>query len=152
MTELSDCDLTIEFDFAGMNDSCMTVAIEESQQLSVLTPATSGLYLWEKNIRLPTNINLTFSGKNMMTDTVCDDSGNITQDKCVIIKKITLDGFPVERYYLQKRLTLHETGSIRINRSNYIGFNGTMTIVLDCDNVFFQIQKMSRMGKFDHDQ
>ena len=152
MTELSDCKLTIQFDFTGMNGSCMTVTIEESQQLSVLTPGTSGLYLWEKNIRLPTNINLTFSGKNMMTDTVCDDSGNITQDKCVIIKRIMLDRFQVDSYYLEKRLTLHETGSARINRSNYIGFNGTMTIALDCDNVFFQIQKMSRMGKFDHAQ
>ena len=152
MTELSDCKLTIQFDFAGMNGSCMTVTIEESQQLSVLTPGTSGLYLWEKNIRLPTNINLTFSGKNMMTDTVCDDSGNITKDKCVIIKRIMLDRFQVDSYYLEKRLTLHETGSARINRSNYIGFNGTMTIALDCHNVFFQIQKMSRMGKFDHVQ
>lgn len=130
----------------------MTVTITVDDHDSQIAPETAGTFVYSNQITLPNQIHLLFEGKNMMLDTICDPLGQIVQDKCVIIKKITLDGFPVDRYYLQKKLVLHESGSARTNRSNYVGHNGIMTLDLDCENVFFQIQKMSRMGKLDHAQ
>ena len=150
MNLISTCRLVIHFDFTRVNDTCMTVSIQTSNGVSTIDPENAGIYVFETTITLPAKINMTFSGKNMANDTKCDAQGTIIEDKCVIVRKITLDGFAVDRYYLQKKLTLHETGSARINQSNYIGFNGSMILYLDQSNVFLQIQKMARMGKLDH--
>lgn len=150
MSPLSTCNLKIHFEFVSVNDACMTATIQIDDFISNIGPNNAGIFIFDRDIVLPTKVQMEFSGKDMAIDTICDPHGKILQDKCVIIRKILLDGFAVDRYYLQKKLTLHEKGSDRTNRSNYIGFNGTMLLDLDRPNVFLQIQKMSRMGKFDH--
>lgn len=87
-----------------------------------------------------------FSGKNMMSDTIIDDQGKILRDKCVIIKQVSLDGFTIDRSYLEKRLALEIAPSGEICRSNYIGHNGTMYLDLAA-NVFFQMTQMDHEGK-----
>lgn len=142
---LSKCKFKLHLEFAEVNASCMSVQIDLPDHGSVLRPQTSGLYVFEHDIMLPTTLKLVFSGKNMDLDTILDSNGSIIKDKCVIVRKITLDGFAVDKFYLQKHLELKtDTQTIR---SNYVGFNGDMTINFDCSNVFFQIQTFARIGK-----
>lgn len=142
---LSNCHLKIHLEFTEVNESCMSVVIQVQDQTSDLSPDAPGFYVFEHDISLPETVNLVFSGKDMNRDTVLDESGAIIKDKCVIIRKITLDGFAVDKFYLQKHLEL-DNGSDKI-RSNYVGHNGSMALVFDRQNVFFQIQHMSEIGK-----
>lgn len=150
MNLFATCQLAIHFEFTQVHDSCMTVQVQVADHASELGPNEPGIFVFESLIELPEKIHMTFSGKNMSKDTVCDQEGLILHDKCVIIQKITLDRFPVDAFYLKKKLLLQEIDSDRITHGNYIGFNGTMMLDLDCENVFYQIQKMSRMGRLDH--
>lgn len=124
----------------------MNVLIGVRDWHSDIHPTEPGLYQFEHDIILPEKIELIFQGKDMSKDTVCDARGNIMQDKCVIIKKITLDNFVVDQYYIQKHLTLQIADSDQSANSNYVGHNGRMILDLDRSNVFFLINQMKRLG------
>jgi len=150
MSPFAICGLAIHFEFTQVNGACMSVAVQVGEYAGVMNPDSAGIFVFEAPIVLPVKVHLIFSGKDMSKDTLCDSQGRIIEDKCIIIKAITLDRFPIDGYYLQKKLILYETNSNRTTQSNYIGFNGTMCLDLDCVNVFFQLQKLARIGKMDH--
>jgi len=83
----------------------------------------------------------------MQVDSVIDAQGQLLADKFVLIKRMSLDGHEVDKNFLEKHLALQVADSDQIVRSNYVGFNGVMTIDLDRDNVFLQVQKMNRIGR-----
>jgi hypothetical protein len=139
---MNNCNLQILFQFAEVWNSYMTVKVDDSE----ITPTDGEVYCYEKTITLPTKITLEFSGKNNNGDTIIDEAGNIVKDKCVIIKEIRLDNMPVEPLYLERRLKL-EYGE-QINYSNYIGFNGKMTIQFDKPDVFRQLMEWKRLGEY----
>jgi len=139
---MNSCKLEILFQFAEVRNSYMTVKVCDSE----ITPTDGDIYCYEQAITLPTTIELEFTGKDSACDTIVDEAGNIVKDKHVLIKEIRLDNMPVEPLYLERRLKL-EHGD-QINYSNYIGFNGKMTIQFDKPDVFRQLMEWKRLGEY----
>jgi hypothetical protein len=139
---MNSCKLQILFRFAEVRNHYMTVKINDS----TITPTDGEVYCYEQLINLPTEINLEFNGKDSNIDTIIDEGGNIIKDKHILIQEIKLNGMPVDPLYLERRLKL-EYGK-QINYSNYIGFNGKMTIQFNKSDVFRQIMEWKRLGEY----
>jgi hypothetical protein len=139
------CNLTIVFEFGEVNNKYMTVFLEHNNKIVSITPSDSSLVEFNKKIELPTQLHLKFKGKNNSNDTIIDDKGNIVKDKHVLIKQILLDNIAVEPLYLTRQLKLQHQN--QIVQSNYVGFNGTMSIDLARSNVFFQLMDWKRLGE-----
>jgi hypothetical protein len=139
------CNLTIVFEFGEVNNKYMTVFLEHNNKIVSITPSDSLLVEFNKKIELPTQLHLKFKGKNNSKDTIIDDKGNIVKDKHVLIKQILLDNIAVEPLYLTRQLKLQHQN--QIVQSNYVGFNGTMSIDLVRSNVFFQLMDWKRLGE-----
>ena len=147
MSALSWCEFRIVFVFGNLNDQHMQVMCTWSDQTQVIEPNDRGFGILTTSITLPTKLHLIFSGKNMQVDSVIDAQGQLLADKFVLIKRMSLDGHEVDKNFLEKHLALQVADSDQIVQSNYVGFNGAMTIDLDRDNVFLQVQKMNRIGR-----
>ena len=142
---MNRCKLEIFFKFFDIRGEYMGVEIQSGDVKSSMIPSDSSTHCFEQEISLPHKIVLTFFGKNQDRDTEIDDNGNVVRDKCVIIKDIRLDNIPVDPLYLKRLLCLeHSSG---VSNSNYIGFNGSMTLEFSRSNVFHQILEMKRLGE-----
>lgn len=132
--------MEFDFEFAPLNDKLMQVTVSNNhREIPVIPELTKGKYLATTRIDivLPTQITLKFSGKNQNTDTVVDQAGNILKDLTVKIKTIRLDGMIVNQNFLHNCLILTaQDNSTWIG--SIVGFNGTMNINLDKNNVFSQ--------------
>lgn len=143
---MNQCKLEIFFKFVDIDGQFMGVTVKHHSDESTLLPTDAAVHCYSTEVELPTQIDLTFFGKNQNNDTKIDEQGNITQDKHVLIKEIRLDNITVEPLYLKRRLKLeHKDG---VNYSNYIGFNGCMKIEFNQPNVFLQIMEMKRLGEY----
>lgn len=142
---MSHCKLEIFFKFADIDGKYMGVTVEYNNQRSTIVPDDDTVYCYSQDIKLPAELKLEFFGKNKNQDTKIDKCGNIVQDKHVIIKEIKLDNISIDPLFVKRKLALTHDGGI--NYSNYIGFNGTMTIQFDKNNVFFQILNFKRLGE-----
>jgi hypothetical protein len=89
------------------------------------------------DIELPTKIKLVISGKDMTTDTILDDKGNIVQDLYVKITGISIDGVGLNSIFLHQGITLITDHGNTI--TSYFGHNGHVDFILDQPNVFQQI-------------
>jgi hypothetical protein len=81
------------------------------------------------NVTLPCTITAIFSGKNMSTDTVSDESGNIVRDKFIFFKHLSLARVPVPEMTF-RNFCNYETENQKSN-STFYGFPGKMTLELD---------------------
>lgn len=146
MPKINHCSLEFKFEFEHIDHRIMTVTVENNGQVYKVEPVfdtNSYLGTAKLDIKLPTSITLTFSNKNQNTDTKIDIDGVVVQDVCVKIKCVRLDGFKIADDFLQQKLKLIATDS-SIWIGPYIGFNGTMQIDLDKDNVFSQMIEFCR--------
>jgi len=142
---LSSCKLEIVFRFGELRNEYMGVKITHPGSESTLQPTEGTVYCYEKNIVLPCRVDLDFFGKNTDRDTEVDSNGNILRDKHVLLKEIRLDNMPIEPLYLKRRLCLiNDSNTVY---SDYIGFNGRMSIDFDQSNVFSQILLMKHLGE-----
>ena len=91
-------------------------------------------------LELPAQVTITTSGKNHRYDTKVDESGNIYEDLAVQIESIKLDSFDLNDKYIHQKINIL-TESGETHTTSYIGFNGTININFDENNVFAQILK-----------
>jgi len=136
MHDFSKCRLQIKLEFESIGSKIMNVDINGHR---VIPTDVNGklLSVTEFDIVLPTEVLITFSNKDPNFDTIVDQTGNITQDLCVKIKSIALDGFKLNEKYLHQKLSIVTENGNSITTS-YIGFNGQMSLTFDKSDVFSQ--------------
>jgi len=136
MHNFSQCSLRFELEFERIGTKTMEVCINGNPV--VPTEVNNKLQsITELDIVLPTEIIITFSNKDPNHDTIVDQNGSITQDLCVKIKSVELDGFKLNEKFLHQKLTIMTENGDLITTS-YIGFNGQMVITFDKSDVFSQ--------------
>jgi len=132
----------IEFEFSQLNNKVMSVEIYSSGHSSVLRPQTAGIHSVEIDMVFPAVINLNFSGKDNNTDTIVIDDV-IVDDLCVKITNMWLDGIKLDDIILCKLLKLITVDN-RVVSTNYIGFNGNISMLFDKNNIFDQLMQWKR--------
>jgi len=140
MKKLNHCYIEIEFEFGCVNDKAMSVVLcSNENDLSVIPELIDGKWLAKSKIyvELPSTIQLSFSGKNQLTDVILDSTGNIIKDLYVKILNVSIDGFKLNEKFIHQQLTINTTDGKNWTTS-YIGFNGNMMIDLTEKNVFLQ--------------
>lgn len=142
---LNVCKLEIVFQFSELRNEYMGVKITLPGTESTLLPTEGTIYCYQQTITLPCRLHLDFFGKNMHKDTEVDSNDTIIRDKHVLLKEIRLDNIPVEPLYLKRHLCL--VNDQKTVYSNYIGFNGRMSIEFEQSNVFSQILLMKHLGE-----
>ena len=143
MIKFNNCTVEFQFEFSAIAGRHMQVAITvNSNDLYTVTPTDTLVTGTKINIELPSQIVLTFFGKNHNTDTVLDSDGNITQDIFVKILSISIDGFQLNEKFLHQKLKLVTVDNQEIFTA-YIGFNGNITIDLSAHTVFSQYLSMN---------
>jgi hypothetical protein len=81
------------------------------------------------DVKLPCTITVLLSEKNMSTDTVIDNAGNVIQDKFISFKKLSLARMPVPEHIF-KNFCNYEIENQTLN-TTYCGFPGKLTIKFD---------------------
>ena len=138
MIKFNNCTVEFQFEFSAIAGRHMQVAIiVNSNDLYTVTPIDTLVTGTKINVELPSQIVLTFFGKNHNTDTVSDSDGNITQDIFVKILSMSIDGFQLNEKFLHQKLKLVTVDNQEIFTA-YIGFNGNITIDLSTHTVFSQ--------------
>ena len=132
-------DINVEFGRLS-HGKIMQVEILYNNQVYAVTDQKNSFSL---PVSLPGTVTLTFSGKDMMHDTVLDSQGNIVEDLYVKIQKIKLDGFDMGVNFLNQKIVLITDDGKEIPGA-YIGFNGKIVIDLNCSSVFEQIMCWKR--------
>ena len=138
---MNNCDITLILEYGLINNKSFDVELTHN---GVTTPITGTTHT--VSVNLPTQIMVKFSGKNMATDTIIDDTGRIVADKYVKIKEILLDNIQLPRYFLEKKLELVDENNV-IRNTNYIGFNGCLVLNFEKSNVFSQYYYFDTLGK-----
>lgn len=143
MIKFNNCTVEFQFEFSAIAGRHMQVAIiVNSNDLYTVNPTDKLVTGTKINVELPSQIVLTFFGKNHNTDTVLDSDGNITQDIFVKILSISIDGFQLNENFLHQKLKLVTVDNQEIF-TTYIGFNGNITIDLSKHTVFSQYLSMN---------
>jgi len=132
MIDFSEFDLKIVFNYSECNNKFMQVEVNDQLLVPVENYAT-----YEKKFKLPTQISIKTYGKTKY-DTKVDSGGNIYQDLAVIIESISLDSFKLNEVYLNQKINII-TDSGHTVTTNYIGYNGTITLDFNEDTVFAQV-------------
>lgn len=137
---LNIIDLTFEFEYGRVSDRSMQVEITSGDQ-SVLANLSNKVTV--KQIVIPNQIKLKFSGKTPGRDTVVDSAGNIVQDMYVKLLGLTIDNLKVPRWVLEKK-TSYVTDGGQLLTTSYIGFNGVITIDIPESTVFSFYRRLTR--------
>lgn len=135
--------LEIVLKFGELNGQTMSVELLTEDQ-KFLVSGVTGKHVFSTSISFPTQIEMHFSGKNQITDTVIDENGKIIKDKYVKIESIAIDGIYLPKQYLQQGIELITNDQRKIV-SDYIGFNGKIQIKFDKSNLFYQIADIFRL-------
>ena len=141
MTNFSACVLEIKFKFGKCNNKFFTTTANYSNKTTQIIPnLTNGEFVaeYKVDITLPAIVTLTFSGKDQFFDTKVGTDGEIEEDLHVQITDILLDGFPLNEIFLHQKINL-ETEKGEKYTTSYIGFNGTIQLNFEKDNVFSQV-------------
>lgn len=141
MADWSHCDLEIEFEFGALNSSTMQVQVTVNNHTEILDPGSDTTVVFQKQIKLPAQIQIRLSNKNMQQDTLVQD-GVIVKDKYVKMNRLSLDKFDTPQNYLEKNIKLNTDSDT--HATNYFGFNGQVIIDLDQTCVFAQHCKFLR--------
>lgn len=137
-----EVDVKFVLEFSEVNNRIMRVDAVPGQE--GLSPDSPGLYELKLRTALPSMVELCFSGKKQNLDTEIDSAGNIRKDLCVKIKKIALDNIDVD-WFVVNKVMWFETESNQKFCTDYIGFNGKLTLHMEKDNVFDQIMTWKRL-------
>lgn len=116
MAKFNQSLVKLQFKFVELNNEYMNLNILLSDRFIPVSPAQFRTI--EFYINFPTEIVLDVSGKNMNSDTVLDDQGNIIKDKHIELIKVIIDNIAVPSLYLKKWPELDG------NNNSYFGFNG----------------------------
>ena len=138
---LNTVDVTFSFEFGTIDDRTIAVEIIVADQSVKVNPVESSATV--KNVKLPTQINIKFSGKTLGKDTKIDATGNIVQDMYVKITGIKVDNLKIPEWVIQKKLSYVDADG-KLLQTAYIGFNGVMTIDIPEDNVFSFYRRFNR--------
>jgi hypothetical protein len=111
----------------------MLVEVSLANQILAVDPASPVVTI--KQVSLPNQIKIKFSGKIHTRDTKVDSAGNILQDMYVKIVGLKIDNLKVPNWVLHKKLSYVTDGDSILNTS-YIGFNGVMTVDIPETNIF----------------
>jgi len=142
MDTINQSELKLILEFGAIENSTMQLTITNNNNVCVLDPAKSQIIEHVMKISLPTEIDLVVAGKNMMSDTRLDDSGQIIADKYIKICSMEIDGIAVPTAWLEKKILLiTDTQTVA---SNYFGHNGTCKIIFSKPNAFLQILSFSK--------
>jgi len=90
------------------------------------------------DLELPTRLQLTVSGKDMMQDTWVNADGKIAEDLHIQIAKVSLDGFVMDDIFLNQKINLVKEGGDQVTTC-YLGFNGHVDFELAHCTVFQQV-------------
>jgi hypothetical protein len=134
MHDFSHCELKLEFEFGSTNSKYMEIKVNGCK----VTPDQPYITL---PIYLPTTIQLELSNKGP-NDTIVDSSGNIVQDCYIKLKTMAIDGFALNEKWLNQKIILNTNDGQQIT-SNYFGFNGTVTMILNRNSVLAQCLYMN---------
>lgn len=123
MTNFNISNVTLTFEFAGLNDEFMSLQVINGDEVKNVTPENNTVGL---TVEFPTAIKLAVSGKNMDRDTKMDDAGNIIADKHIKLTGLVIDRFTVDPEIV-KTLPVIGTADSEF-RSSYFGFNGEVIL------------------------
>ena len=146
MPDFATCKLRIDFEFGSARNKFMTACAEHEGRVIDIKPQGTGSKkqsVLELDITLPTKIVLTFRGKIPGEDTVIDAQGNILEDVYVQIVGVALDGFKTNEKFLYQKMFLKTQDGQSI-MTNYAGFDGSIEINLDRQDVFAQYLWMNQ--------
>ena len=135
MIKFNECDIKINFKYIKCNEKLMEVRVGDT-----LLDPQDGYATYSTLLELPAQVTITTSGKNHKYDTKMDESGNIYEDLAVQIESIKLDSFDLNEQYLHQKINIL-TESGETHTTSYIGFNGTINLDFDENNVFAQVLK-----------
>lgn len=129
---LEQSQILMEFDIGSYNGTMRLEIFVNDNLIEVHDQFLSDRFTTNLQISWPSTLRLVLSNKNKM-DTQVDNTGKITADKFVQLKRILVDRIePADDFY--QSLVLH-TKRQQI-RSNYWGFNGWVELNFDQSNSF----------------
>jgi hypothetical protein len=145
MPNLHACKIQFKFEFGSIDNRFIQVIVINGNQTNLVIPNDDHIGIAELSIELPTQLILTFTGKDPNTDTLVDKNGNITKDMYVKIISISLDGFELNNIFLHQKIKLLTETNQEITTS-YVGFNGTVLIDMSESSVFSQYLSMNSVN------
>lgn len=141
MSEFAICMLKMRFRYGSCNNKLLKVEVEHEEQKVELSPVKN-FATYKKQIKLPTTVKVSVSGKDTTTDTKIDADGNVIEDLFVEISDIRLEPFRLDDVFLHKHITIQtESGDEHV--TNYFG-NGVAEINFTEDNIFAQVYKAAQ--------
>ena len=129
----NSCKIEIDFEFGSCHGDLMTVEIINGNHVETIDPNNP---TYKSEIYLPTRLEIRTSGKRMDYHTRLEN-GEIVEDMYVKIQNVRLDGLPLNQNFLNKKITLVDENK-QSHTTNYFGFNGSVNLNFDEDNVFIQ--------------
>lgn len=137
MINFNKCNLKIHFTLGKCKNKLFKLLVNNEE----LIPVDSGDLInavYERQISLPTRVEIRTSGKDNNTDTIVDKDGKILEDLYVQIKEVSLDNFQLNEKYLHQKINI-KTESGKMYTTSYIGFNGITVLNFQEKNVFSQV-------------
>ena len=125
--------IDIKIFWGRYNGSMSANFYADRKQLTKITSFEND-YTWLTfNIDLPSTLHVFFDGKDNSVDTKMDANGNIVADKFLKIEQIIIDYKPISADALHKICKLQTTDA-QMLYTNYVGFNGVLSIDLQYSN------------------
>ena len=125
--------IKMEIFSSNFNGSMSAKFFTDSKTIFQVPSFNEGMNFFDFEIKLPTNLNIFIDGKDKLIDTVVDEHGKIIMDKFLRIDKIQIDGKPVDQNAIHKIVKMNTNEGETIV-SNYIGFNGVVSIDLNYED------------------
>ena len=135
--------MKLVLEFGAIDKSTMNLLIRHGNDEWRYDPGSDALIEHEMEIFFPTKLQLILSGKNMTTDTLVGESGNIIKDKYIKLSLIEIDNIALPSDWLEKKIVLIDA-ECKHRTSNYFGHNGCCTIDFPKSNAFLQICSLNR--------
>lgn len=142
MPNFGHCAIEFDFEFGTIKNKHMMVEIQTETESISVNPDESSKGFAKIEVDLPTCVVLKFTGKDYNTDTIVDENGKIIQDVYVKISNMRLDGFVLNEKFMHQKIKI-STDQGQEFTTSYIGFNGTVQIVLSEKDVFSQYLSMN---------
>ena len=134
-SDLNKVLIKMELGFTCVNDRIMSLQIPNHDIL--LSPAAPGTHTVEFSTEMPNILTMCVWGKNQDHDTILDSNGHIVEDLCVNFVGLWLDQICVSDYRFNMINLTTNCGQKKV--TNYVGFNGIVTINLSHCTVFDQV-------------
>jgi hypothetical protein len=133
--------LNLEFSISDLNNP-MNLVIDSK----TILPNEQGKATFTKIIKFPSCIYMEVSGKGKY-DTIIDEHGNVVKDKYIKLEKVQVNSIIPNVNFLKKwpRIAINGGRSNQIIYSDYFGFNGTIELEFEGNNVF---EWLLRTNKF----